>query len=315
MKWKTSIVCLAVITLFALPTWCDESLDISENDKRVSFDMINADVKNLLTLLTQLADLDIVFDECVRGKLTIQALNVPLYEVFRMMLGEAGLDYEQEGDEIRITCQADKETTTTDSDESMAFPGVRALVFASIKEQGKGEMEALLPKIEREFTDSEFLLHPYRRGMRTPPIMLKTLDQNGRFVKKPQHSMEIKFTLIDFLPEGVEVKVSFSYTEELETDKQHAVKAYTGGFIRKRKAPPHKPQYKPMQETDQPSVQLEPDLAPDPQRNIHDRVYRTISGSRQKLLTASNVDEPILLFVTPEGDEYYLSVIPEEWSP
>lgn len=313
MKWKTSIACLVIITLFAVPTWGDEPRDISKINQRVSFDFVNADVKKLLTVLTQLADLNIVFDECVQGRLTIQALNVPLYEGFRMMLGEAGLDYEQEGDEIRITCQADSKTTTADSDKSVDFPGIRALVYASIKEQGKGEMEALLPKIEREFTDSEFLLHPNRRGMRMPQIMLKTLDQNGRFVERPQHSMEIKFALIDFPPEGVEVKVSFSYTEELETDKQHAVKAYTGGFIRKRD-PAHSPRINErMQEYTSPSIQLEPEFTPDPQRNIYDQVYRTISGARQKLLTPSNVDEPILLFVTPKGDEYYLSVIPEEW--
>lgn len=314
MKWKTSIACLVIITLFAVPTWGDEPRDISKINKSVSFDMINEDVKSLLTMLTEFADLDVVFDECVQGRLNIKVLNVPLYEVFRIMLVEAGLDYEQEGDEIRITCQADKETTTADSDESMAFPGVRALVFASIKEKNKDEMEVLLPKIEREFTDSEFLLHPYRRGMRMPQIMLKTLDQNGRFVERPQHSMEIKFALIDVLPEGVEVKVSFSYTEELETDKQYAVKSYTGGFIRKRN-PAHSPFInKRMQEYTSPSIKLEPDIVPDPQSNIYDQVYRTISGARQKLLTPSNFDEPILLFVTPEGDEYYLSVIPEEWS-
>ena len=310
MKWKTSIACLAVITLFAFPTWCDEPLDISENDERVSFDMINADVKNLLTVLMEVANLDIVFDECVQGKLTIQALNVQLYDVFRMMLGEAGLDYEQEGDEIRITCQADKETTTLDSDESTAFPGVRASVFASIKEKNKDEMEVLLPRIEREFTDPVFLLRPRKRGKRFRRFPLKTLDQNGRFIERPQHSMEIKFALIDLLPEGVEVKVSFSYTM-LETDKQHAVKTHTGKYTMKS----HMPQNKRMQETTTSAIKFAPDLAPDPQRNIYDRVYRTISGSRQKLLTPSNVDEPILLFVTPKGDEYYLTVIPEELSP
>ncbi len=299
-----------IISLFAIPTWCDEPLDISENDKRVSFDMINADVKFLLMALMEAANLDVVFDDCVRGKLTIQAFNVPLCEVFRMMLGEAGLDYEQEGDEIWITCQADKETTTTDSDESTAFPGVRALVFASIKEKNKDEMEVLLPKIEREFTDPVFLLrlHKYLG----PHFLLKTLDQNGGFVERPQPLFEIKFTLIDFLPEGVEVKVSFSYTEELETDKQHVVKAAQAQRLRPRD-PAHSPRInKRMQEYTSPSIKLEPDLAPDPQPSTYDKVYRTISGSRQKLLTPSNFNEPILLFVTPEGDEYYLSVIPED---
>ncbi len=298
-----------IITLFTIPTWCDEPRDISKINKRVSLDIINDDVKNLLMMLMEVANLDIVFDECVRGNLTIQAFNVPLYDVFRMMLGEAGLDYEQEGDEIRITCQADSKTTTGDSDESADFPGVRALVYALIKEKNKDEMEVLLPKIEREFTDKVFLLRLHKYF--GPPILLKTLDQNGGFIERPQPLMEIKFTLIDFLPEGVEVKVSFSITEELETDKQHAVKEAQTKLLRPRD-PAHSPLLnKRMQEYTSPSIKLEPDLAPDSQ----DRVYRTISGSRQKLVTPSNVDEPILLFVTPEGDEFYLSVIPEEWSP
>ena len=48
--------------------------------------------------------------------------------------------------------------------------------------------------------------------------------------------------------------------------------------------------------------------------DVDDKAYRTISGTRQKLITSSNADEPILLLAAPDGNDYYLSVIPENLS-
>jgi hypothetical protein len=270
MKLKTSIACLMITLLFDFPAWCDEPREISEMNQKMSFDFNEVGVKTALSLFEEVTGLEFVYDECVQGRITIQATNVPLNDLFRMVLNEAGLDYEQNGNDIWITCKADSKATISDPDKSTALPGIKALVFASIKEKGKGEMEALWPKMERDFLPGIFMicpsLHSNEGEQSTPPFFLKTIDQNNYFFEKPQFPLEIKFTLKKSSPEGVEVKISFSYNEELEND-------------------------------------------------LDNQIYNTISGVRQRYLNPNDPNEPIFLFASPAGDEYYFSVLPEEWSP
>lgn len=262
MKWKTGILYLIITTLFTFHAWCDEPRDISEINEKLSLEFKDTDVKNILWFIKDVSKLDFVYDECVQGKVTIKLENVPLYDAFRLLLENAGLDYEQEGNEIWITCKAGSNTANTDSNESTALPGIRAKIFASIKEKGKDESKEI-GGMEQEFPDGYglWMISPALPAT-VPPIELEILYQD-----KPQPPLVIMFTLKNSPPDGVEVKVSFSYSyaEELDTD------------------------------TD-------------------DKAYRTISGTRQKLITSLNVDEPILLLAAPDGNEYYLSVIPEEWS-
>ena len=265
MKWKTGIVCLMIISLFAFHAWCDEPRDISEIDQKMDFDIENVNVKLLLNkIFSEVSKLDFVFDECVQGRVSIKLHNVPLCDAFRLILKNAGLDYEQEGNLVRIYCNADSNTANTDSNESTALPSIRAKVFASIKEKDEEEREVLSPWMEREFTEGLFIILPHKGEQPYQPVFVKTVIKDGRLLPRAQPPLEIKFSLNNLLPEGVEVKVSFSYYKELEYDEDG-------------------------------------------------QLCNTISGSRQKILTPSNADEPIFLFKAPDGDEYYLSVIPEEW--
>lgn len=268
MKWKTGIVCLMIISLFTFHAWCDEPRDISKINEKLTLEFKDANVKDILRLFRDISTLDFVFDECVQGKVTIKLENVPVYDAFRLLLENAGLDYEQEGNLVRITCKADSNTTNTDSNESAALPGIRAKVFASIREIGGDESKTLPMGMEKEFPDGYglFMIAPALPET-VPPVELKTFDKNGNFILKPQPPLVIMFTLKNSFPGGVKVKVSFSYSyaEELDTD-------------------------------------------------TNDKAYRTISGTREKLITSSNVEEPILLLKAPDGDEFYLNVIPEELS-
>ena len=259
-----------IISLFTLHAWCDEPRDISEIDQKISLEFNKVDVKLLLNkFFREITKLDFVFDECVQGKLTITMIDVPAYDAFRLILSNAGLDYEQEGNVIRIYCKDASKTTDADSNESTTSPGIRAKVFASVKEKGEDESKPLGPGMEQEFPDGLglWMIAPALPS-KVPPVSLKTFDKDGSFIVKRLSPLEIMFTLKNLPPDGVEVKVAFSYSYAEYND-----------------------------------IDLGGNYA-----------YRTISGTRQKLITSSNVDEPILLLAPPDGNEYYLSVIPEEWS-
>jgi hypothetical protein len=124
MKWKTSIAFLLIISLFALPGWCNKPRDIMEINEKITLS-VTGDVKYILTMLMKLANPNIVFDECVQGSVSINAVNEPLNDTFRRILNDNGLDYKLAGDEIRIICKADKKTTISESNSSTALPGVQ----------------------------------------------------------------------------------------------------------------------------------------------------------------------------------------------
>ncbi|MBN1470944.1 MAG: TonB family protein [Syntrophaceae bacterium] len=104
MKWKTNIACLLISSLFAIPAWCDEPRDITEIIEIINVDFQKTDVKKVLKILVEPANLELVFDKCVQGKVTLKVENVQLNNLFKMVLEYAGLDYKQRGDKIRITC-------------------------------------------------------------------------------------------------------------------------------------------------------------------------------------------------------------------
>ncbi|MGC9193918.1 MAG: type IV pilus secretin PilQ [Syntrophobacteraceae bacterium] len=71
--------------------------------KKISLDLMDADIRNVLRLLSQLTSTNIVVDPDVSGKVTLRVKNVPWDQVLAMVLSMNNLGMEQHGDVIVIS--------------------------------------------------------------------------------------------------------------------------------------------------------------------------------------------------------------------
>ncbi|TVR01463.1 MAG: type IV pilus secretin PilQ [Deltaproteobacteria bacterium] len=70
--------------------------------KRISIDLRNADIENVLRLLADEGNVNIVAGSDVRGSITLRLRSVPLDEAFTLILRSQNLGWEQEGSIIRV---------------------------------------------------------------------------------------------------------------------------------------------------------------------------------------------------------------------
>ncbi len=71
--------------------------------KKISLDLMDADIRNVLRLLSQLTSTNIVVDPDVTGKVTLRVKNVPWDQVLAMVLSMNNLGMEQHGNVIVIS--------------------------------------------------------------------------------------------------------------------------------------------------------------------------------------------------------------------
>ncbi len=74
--------------------------------KKISLDLMDADVRNVLRLISQLTSTNIVVDPDVAGKVTLKVKDVPWDQVLDMVLSMNGLGKEQNGNVILIAKQS-----------------------------------------------------------------------------------------------------------------------------------------------------------------------------------------------------------------
>ncbi len=70
--------------------------------KRVSVNVKNADVIDLLRMIANISKLNIIADDSVKGKITIQVKNIPWDQLLNLILKQKGLEKERIGNVIRI---------------------------------------------------------------------------------------------------------------------------------------------------------------------------------------------------------------------
>jgi type IV pilus assembly protein PilQ len=74
--------------------------------KKISLDLMDADIRNVLRLISQLTSTNIVLDPDVTGKVTLKVKNVPWDQVLDMVLSMNDLGMEHEGNVILIAKQS-----------------------------------------------------------------------------------------------------------------------------------------------------------------------------------------------------------------
>lgn len=74
--------------------------------KAITIDVVDADIRNVLRLFSDLAKINIVIDESVTGTVTVKLRNVPWDKALRVILRTKGLGIERTGNIMRVAPQA-----------------------------------------------------------------------------------------------------------------------------------------------------------------------------------------------------------------
>jgi type IV pilus assembly protein PilQ len=83
-------------------------------ERRITIDMQDAEIGNVLRLLADVSGKNLVYGEEVKGKITLKLKNVPWSQALKVVLQTKGLGAEHDGNVIRIALQdtLDKEEQT-----------------------------------------------------------------------------------------------------------------------------------------------------------------------------------------------------------
>ncbi len=92
---------LLLLVVFLVPS-VSIGQAVKQATQRVSFDFIDADIRNVLRVLSELGTKNIVVAEDVKGKVTIKLENVPLEEAFDVILKNNDLARIEEENVTRI---------------------------------------------------------------------------------------------------------------------------------------------------------------------------------------------------------------------
>ena len=93
------------------PAWVDEEEAPAGQDalperkytgRRISIDMVDAQITDVLKLLAEVSDLNIIASEEVTGTITLRLKDVPWDQAFDLILKTKGLDKIQEGNVVRV---------------------------------------------------------------------------------------------------------------------------------------------------------------------------------------------------------------------
>lgn len=79
----------------------------AEPPKRITIDMQDAEIGNVLRLLADVSGKNLVYGDEVKGKITLKLKNVPWTQALKVVLQTKGLGSQTDGNVIRIALQSD----------------------------------------------------------------------------------------------------------------------------------------------------------------------------------------------------------------
>jgi len=98
MMLKTILALSVVVIMFAASV----SSAAPNTRRRISVDLVDADIRNVLRLFADVADVNLVFGEEVTGRLTLRLKRVRWDRALSAILRTKGLEMHQEGNIIRV---------------------------------------------------------------------------------------------------------------------------------------------------------------------------------------------------------------------
>ena len=99
---KIWVTLLTAIFILSLNPRASAQPSGDSSGRKISLDLANADVRNILKLIAEVAELNIVAGEDVKGRVTIRLVEVPLNQALEVILQSQSLGMVRVGNVIRI---------------------------------------------------------------------------------------------------------------------------------------------------------------------------------------------------------------------
>lgn len=98
------------------------ALSISKTNQKISLSLRDSDVKQVLRMFADKAGLNIIFHDSVTGKVTLDLVNLPLNEAFKLVLQVTNLTYFVDNNTMVVTSAAAAQTLNLAKQEMMTIP-------------------------------------------------------------------------------------------------------------------------------------------------------------------------------------------------
>ena len=93
----------------------------NKNDK-ITLSLRDSDVKQVLRMFADKAGMNIVFHDSVKGKVTLDLVNMPINDAFNLVLQIAGLNYYTQNNTLIILSKTSQDNAAFSKQEMMVFP-------------------------------------------------------------------------------------------------------------------------------------------------------------------------------------------------
>jgi type IV pilus assembly protein PilQ len=126
------------------------------HNRRLGLDAKDADIHNLLRLISQAGNVDIIVPDDVKATVTVRLTNVPWREAMEVILQSKGLWYREQGGIIRVATRKDLDT------------------------EDQAERERLRAQIQEERPETEVIILNYTKAAETRTQLTPLLSPRGK---------------------------------------------------------------------------------------------------------------------------------------
>ena len=95
---------------------------LTQANESVTLSLRDSDVKQVLRMFADKAGMNIVFHNSVRGKVTLDLVDMPINEAFDLVLQISGMNYYKQGNTMIVMSKASPDNAAYSKQEMMVFP-------------------------------------------------------------------------------------------------------------------------------------------------------------------------------------------------
>ncbi len=93
-----------------------------KNNNNITLSLRNSDVKQVLRMFADKAGMNVVFHSSVEGEVTLDLVNMPINDAFKLVLQITGLNYYTQGNTLVVIAKDNADNASFSKQEMMVFP-------------------------------------------------------------------------------------------------------------------------------------------------------------------------------------------------
>ena len=98
------------------------NIKLTDKNNNITLSLRNSDVKQVLRMFADKAGMNVVFHSSVEGEVTLDLVNMPINDAFKLVLQIAGLNYYTQGNTLVVIAKDNADNASFSKQEMMVFP-------------------------------------------------------------------------------------------------------------------------------------------------------------------------------------------------